>query len=348
MNRSLVDRRSIVSAAALWIAGLGATGVLAQGKPEKIKVAIALGVKASFQYLPLTIAERLGYFGAEGLDVEITEYGAGARAVQAMQEGSIDVVGGAFEQTIAAQGRKQFPRAFVLLGRAPQVAFGVSNRTMAYFKSIAELKGRKVGVSTPGSSTQMVASMVLARAGISPDAVVFVEMGSVAAAVAAVRSGQVDAMSHTEPVMTMLEHKSDVRIISDTRTLKGTQEVFGGPMPAACLYAPGEFIEKNPNTTQALANAVVHALKWLQTAGPSDLIKVVPEGYLLGDRSLYLAAFNKIRETIAVDGLVSDEGAKTALRAVGRIDRAFKTDKVDLARTFTNAFARKAKQKFLA
>lgn len=350
MNSLRIDRRSFVSIAALSIAGVGvgAPPARAQGKPEKAKVLIAVGAKASFQYLPLTIADRLGYFGAEGLEVEIHDFGGESRALQALQDGSGDVVGGTFEHTINLQGKNQFFRAFVLLGRAPQVALGVSTRTMSAYTTISDLRGRKVGVSMSGSSTNMVASLVLSRGGVMPHEVSFVELGTVAAAVAAVRSGQVDAMSHTEPVMTMLEHKADVRIISDTRTLKGTQEVFGGPMPAACLYAPGDYVQKNPNTVQLLTNAVVHALKWLQTAGPSDLIKVVPEAYLLGDRGLYLASFNKIRETIAVDGLIPDEGARTALRAVARIDPSIKPDKIDLGRTFTNEFARKAKDKFRA
>ena len=162
------------------------------------------------------------------------------------------------------------------------------------------------------------------------------------------RSGQIDAMSNTDPVMTMLEQRGEVKIISDTRTLKGTIDVFSGPMPAACLYAPAEFVQKNPNTCQALTNAIVHGLKWLQTAGPSDIIKTVPEGYLLGDRALYLASFNKVREAIALDGLIPEEGAQTALRALASFEPSIKPDKIDLGRTYTNEFARRAKDKFKA
>ncbi len=341
------DRRSFVSVAALLLAGLGAPA-LAQGKPEKSKVSIAVGVKASLDCLPLTIADRLGYFANEGLEVEIHDFGGGLRALQAVLEGSEDVVGGAFEHTINLQGKNQFFRAFVLLGRAPQVALGVSTKTMPAYKTVADLKGHKIGVSMSGSAANTVASLVLARGGVSPAEVSFVEIGSVPAAVAAVRSGQVDAISYTEPVMTLLEHRADVRIIADTRTLKGAQEVFGGPMASACLYAPGDYVQKNPKTIQALANAVVHALKWLQTAGPSDIIKAVPDAYLAGDRSLYLTSFNKVREAIAVDGLIPDEGVRTALRAMGRLDASMKTDRIDLARTFTNEFSRKAKDKFRA
>ena len=137
-------------------------------------------------------------------------------------------------------------------------------------------------------------------------------------------------------------------MIADTRTLKGTVEVFGGAMPAGCLYAPLAFLEKNPNTAQALANAIVHSLKWLQTAGPSDLIKTVPEAYLLGDRGLYLASFDKVREAIALDGLIPEDGAKVALKALTSFEPTLKADKIDLAKTFTNEFARKAKAKFKA
>ncbi|MFM9999486.1 MAG: ABC transporter substrate-binding protein, partial [Burkholderiaceae bacterium] len=165
-------------------------------------------------------------------------------------------------------------------------------------------------------------------------------------AVAALRSGQVDAISHMETAISMLEQKGELRIVADTRTLKGTQELFGGPMPAACLYATAAYLQKNAQTAQALANAVVRALKWLQTAGPSDIIKVSPESYFLGDRGLYLASFNKVRETIALDGLIPEEGARTALRTVAALDNAFKLAEVNLARSFTNDFAKLAKKRF--
>jgi NitT/TauT family transport system substrate-binding protein len=236
----------------------------------------------------------------------------------------------------------------VLQGRAPQIAVGVSRRAMPGYRAVAELRGKKIGVSAPGSSTNMVASIVLARAGLKASDVSFIGVGASTAAVAALRSGQVDAMSNTDPVMTMLEQKGEVRIISDTRTLKGTQEVFGGPMPAACLYAPLEYVQKNPNTCQALANAIVHALKWLQTAGPSDIIKTVPESYLLGDRGLYLASFNKVREAIALDGLLHEDAAKTALKALAAFETGIRPDKIELGKTYTNDFAQKAKEKFKA
>jgi NitT/TauT family transport system substrate-binding protein len=184
--------------------------------------------------------------------------------------------------------------------------------------------------------------------GIKASDVAFVGVGTSAGALSALRSGQIDAMCNTDPVMTMLEQKGDVRIVTDTRTLKGTQEVFGGEMPAGCLYAPMEFISQNPKTVQALTNAIVRGLKWLQTAGPSDIIKTVPESYLLGDRALYLASFGKIREAIALDGVIPEQGAITALKALSSFEPTIKTEKIALNKTYTNEYALRAKDKYKA
>ena len=93
----------------------------------------------------------------------------------------------------------------------------------------------------------------------------------------------------------------------------------------------------------------MHGLKWLQTAGPGDIIKTVPEAYLLGDRALYLASFNKVREAIASTGMVPDEGPQDGAHARSRasIPRS-RPDKIDLAKTYTNEFARRAKDRFKA
>lgn len=343
-----LSRRTFAAATALGAASLALPALRAQNKLEKSKISLAVGGKAAFYYLPLTISEQLGHFKAEGLDVEISDFAGGARALQAVVGGSADICSGAFEHTINMQSKNQFFRAFVLQGRAPQIAFGVSTKTMPNYKSLADLKGKKIGVSAPGSSTNMMANLVLSRSGIHASDVSFVGVGTAAGALSAMRSGQIDAMSNTDPVMTMLEQKGDVKIISDTRTLKGTQEVFGGAMPAACLYASQDFIRKHPNTCQALANAIVHGLKWLQTAGPGDIIKTVPESYLLGDRALYLASFNKVRESISLDGMIPEDGARTALRALASFDPSIKADKIDLSKTYTNEFSRRAKERFKA
>jgi len=339
-------RRDVLAAAtaAAAVAAFPATGS-AQGVEHK-KVTIAVGGKNLLYYLPLTIAEQKKFFEAEGLDVNIVDFAGGARALQAVVGGSADVVSGAFEHNINMQAKGQPMRAFVLQGRAPQIVLAVSTKTMANFKSVADLKGKKIGVTAPGSSTNILCNFVLAKAGLKPSDVSIVGVGAAQGAVAALRAGQIDAISNLDPVITILSRSNDIKIISDTRDVAEADKAFGGPMPAATLYAPVSFIEKNPNTVQALTNAIVRADKWIQQAGPSDIVKAVPESYLLGDRAVYIDAFLKAQKALSPDGMIPEQGPATALRALQSVDDALKNAKLDLKAVYTNDFVRKANAKY--
>ena len=343
-----MSRRVFTSGTLLAASVLGWPALHAQSQPETRKITIAAGNKAAFYSLPLTISEQLGYFRMEGLQVAITDHESGAQALQALTAKSADICAAGFEHIIHLQSVQQMFQSFVLMGRTPQTAFGVSTKSLPRYKSIADLKGKRVGVAALEHSSTLMASMVLAQGGLSAGDVSFMEVRDLESALAALRSGQVDAMSNTDPLMTMLEQKGEVRIISDARTLKGTTELFGGPVPAGCLLASIDFIRKNPNTCQALANAMVRGLKWLQTAGPSDIIKTVPENYLLGDRGLYIASFNKVRESISLDGILPDEAPLTIYKAIANFDAGVKNSRINLAKTYTNEFAQRAKERFKA
>jgi NitT/TauT family transport system substrate-binding protein len=313
---------------------------------EKPKVTIAVGGKNLLYYLPLTIAEQRGYFKAEGLDATIVDFAGGARALQAVVGGSADVVSGAFEHTVNMQFKGQAMRAFALQGLAPQIVLGVNPKTMPNFKTVADLKGKKIGVTAPGSSTNVMVNFILAKAGLKPSDVSIIGVGTSQGAVAAMRSGQIDALSNLDPVITMLQRSGDLKIVSDTRIVAEAEKVFGGPMPAGCFYCPQAFIDKNPNTVQALANALVRANKWIQAAGPGDIINNVPESYLLGDRAIYIDAFLAAKGALSPDGLFPAKGADTAFRALASIDAEIAKAKLDLTAVYTNDFAKKANAKY--
>jgi NitT/TauT family transport system substrate-binding protein len=343
------SRRQCLQHALAGVAAVAVGSSWPQGaRAERMRLRMAVGGKAGFYYLPLTLAEQLGYFQAEGLEVGITDFPGGSHALKAALDGAADVVSGAYEHCIELQSRGLPHQAFVLQGRAPQIAMGVSPRASPPLRTVADLRGRRIGVSAPGSSTNMVANYVLARAGVRPGEVRFVGVGTGLGALQAFRAGEIDAMCNIDPVMTVLETRGEIRIVADTRTHKGAVDLFGGPMPAACLYAPTDYVERHPEVCQALANAIVRALKWLQTAGPSDIIKAVPESHMLGDRGLYLASFNRVRDAMALDGLMPEAGPAKALRALASVNERIRPERIDLDKTYTNEFARKAKQKFRA
>ena len=339
-----MQRRQFIASTTVLVAIANSSGLRAQAL-EKPALTIAVGGKNLLYYLPLTVAESLGYFKHEGLDVTIADFAGGSRALQAVVGGSADVVSGAFEHTLNMQAKGQALRAFVLQGRAPQIVFGINPKTMPDYKGLADLKGKKIGVTAPGSSTNVMANFVIAKAGLKPSDVSIIGIGA-GNGVAAMRSGQIDAISNLDPVITLLQRSGDLKVISDTRIVAESDKVFGGPMPAGCLYAPMAFITKNPATTQALANAIVRANKWIQAAGPGDIIKAVPESYLLGDRAVYIDAFLACKGALSADGMIPEAGAATAVRALQSADATLADVKFDLGTVFTNDFVKKANAKY--
>lgn len=322
-------------------------GAHAQGKIEKPKVSVAVGGKAAFYYLPLTIAERLGYFKDEGLDVEISDFEGGSKALQAVVGGSADVVSGAWENTIDQQPKGLNMQGFVLMGRYPAISIGIVKAKAGSYKAPKDLKGMKIGVSAPGSSTNRMVLHLLAEGGLKGDDVSIIGVGTASGAIAAVKSGQIDAISNVDPVMTMLESGGDVVIVADTRTAKGTAALFGSPeLPAAALYAPIDFVNKNPNTVQALTNAIVRALLWLQKATPDQVAATVPPEYLLGNKSVYLASYDKVKDAFSPDGLFSEVGAQNMLKFLAAFNPAVKPADIKLAQTYNNSYAQKALAKY--
>jgi NitT/TauT family transport system substrate-binding protein len=338
-----MERRTFLigTGAAALAVGIG-PGALAQAKPEKSKVTLGVGGKPLLYYLPLTIAERKGYFKEEGLDVEINDFGGGAKSLQALIGGSVDVVTGAYEHTIRMQAKGQDVRAITELGRFPAIVIAVKKDKAGQVKSAGDFKGLKIGVTAPGSSTALTAQYAMVKAGLKPSDAAIIGIGSGASGVAAMQKGEIDVISHLDPVIAKLEADGDIVVLIDTRTEAGTRALFGGSNPAATLYSKKDFIDANPGTTQALVNAFMKSLKWLQSAKPQDVADTVPPEYHLGDKALYLKAVQNSLESYSRTGIVPAEGMASVMDMLKQLDPELKDAKVDLAATFDDRFVKKA------
>ncbi len=337
-----MKRRHFLFAVAAAASLIQAAPALAQGKIEKPNLVLGVGGKSLLYYLPLTVAERKGFFKEEGLTVEINDFGGGAKSLQALVGGSVDVVTGAYEHTIRMQAKGQDIRAVAELGRFPAIVIAVKKDLADKVKSAADFKGLKIGVTAPGSSTYITAAYAMAKAGLKPSDASYIGVGAGAAAVAAMKKGEIDAISHLDPVISKLEQDGDIKILIDTRTEAGTKALFGGTNPAAVVYLKEDFIEKNPETTQHITNAFIKALKWLQTAKPEDVADLVPPEYLLGDRPLYVAAVKNSLESYSRTGIIAPEGMKSVNDMLKQLDPELQNSNVDLTKTFVDKFAKKA------
>jgi NitT/TauT family transport system substrate-binding protein len=241
------------------------------------------------------------------------------------------------------QTKGQDVRAVLELGRFPGIVLAVKKEKAGQIKSAADLKGMKIGVTAPGSSTNFFVNFLMAKAGAKYQDASFIGVGTGLSAVAAIKKGEIDAISNLDPVISKLETDGDVVILADSRTEAGTKAIFGGSNPAAVVYLKNDFIEKNPNTTQAIVTAHYRALKWIVAASPEEIAKAVPEAYWLGDRDLYIRAVKASLDTYSRTGIVPLDGMKSALGMLKEFDEELKGVKdEDLPKTFVDRFVKKA------
>ncbi|BAT59377.1 putative aliphatic sulfonates-binding protein precursor [Variibacter gotjawalensis] len=334
----MTTRRSfVIGTGALALSAT--TPALAQ---EKKSLTLGVGGKGLLYYLPLTLAERLGYFKEQGLDVTITDFGGGAKSLQSLIGGSADVVTGAYEHTIRMQVKNQPIVAVTELGRFPGIVIAVRKDRADKIKTLKDLKGAKIGVTAPGSSTHFFANALIGKEGLKTSDVSIIGIGGGAGAVAAMKKGDIDAISNLDPVISKLEQDGDIVVLADSRSEEGNQKLFGGNNPAAVVYFKADFVQKNPETVQRVVNAFYKTLKWLEKASADDVAKTVPPEYHLGDVALYKKAFEASKAMYSKDGIVSDAGMKNAYGMLKDFDEELKGANVDLSKTFDARFVKKA------
>ena len=328
-----------------FAAAMLAAAAAVSAAPEKKDVKIAVGGKTLFYYLPLTLAERLGYFKDEGLEVEIVDFAGGAKSLQALIGGSADFVSGAFEHTINMHARGIPAIGITLQTRYAAIALGLPKARAAAYKSPRDLKGLKIGVTAPGSSTNFFVNALLARDGLKPDEVAIIGVGASSNAVAAMKKGEIDAISNLDPVITRLEHDGDIVAVADTRTAEGMKQYYGGDYAASCVYSTKAFVDKNPNTVQAVANAMVRALRFAQKSSLDQILAVVPAEYYGGDKDIYKAALSKSLQGWSPDGRFSLEGAQNVYKVLKLFEPSVMNASVDVKGTFDNRFVDAAAKK---
>jgi NitT/TauT family transport system substrate-binding protein len=294
-------------------------------------------------YLPLTIAERLNLFEKEGLRVTINDFAGGSRALQSLVGGSADVVCGAYEHTILMRAKGVNIKALALHNNSLGTVIGLSQEKAKTYRSPKDLAGFKIGVTSPGSASSLGLALLLAKANLTLDKVSVIGVGTGASAVAAMKSGQIDGMSNFDPAILLLERDGALVPIVDSRTRKGLDELYGGPMAGSSFYTTEEFIKKNPRTTQAFVNAVVKAMHWIQKASVEDIVATVPpEYYSGGDRATYAKMIELNRGAFSPDGRVEPAWTEATYRALSAHEETLKNVKVDLKETYDNSFGDKA------
>jgi len=146
--------------------------------------------REAFSFVPLDVGVRTGLFKKYGNDIEIANFGGDAKLQQAMAADSIDIaLGSGPGLAFIVKGS---PVKGIAAMAGPPLLFALVVRNDDTVKSVDDLKGRKIGVSTVGSVTSWIISEVSRQRGWGFDGIAQVPVGDNAARVAAVRSKALD------------------------------------------------------------------------------------------------------------------------------------------------------------
>ena len=306
------------------------------------KVTVMVGGYEKHIYLPAKLAESLGYFKAEGLDVELLNEGAGVDAENEMLAGVVQGVVGFYDHCVDLQTKGKYVKSVVQLGQTPGEVELVSSKH-PQIKSMADLRGKSLGVTGLGSSTNFLTHYLMVKAGVPPGEFTSVPVGAGTTFIAAMQQNKIQAGMTTEPTISRLLKTGEARILVDLRSMEKTRQALGGTYPAASLYMPTDWVEKNRPTVQKLANAFVKALKFINTHSAAEISEKMPRDFYTGDKDAYIKALADGKTMFTTDGVMPPGGPETVLTVLSVFSKNFRGKTVDLSKTFTNEFVKNAK-----
>ncbi len=292
-------------------------------------------------FLPVHLAATLGYYEQNGLHVALAEVGGLAKGMEALLGGSVEVSAGSAEQVIqiAAEGRRV--QSFLVIYQNTSRVLIVSPAAANKIHQIADLKGARVGISSPGSPTHLFLNYVLVSRGLAASDISAISIGTGPSSVEAIERGQVDAAVLVGSSLPLLARRHpDLAILADSRGTEGAQRVFGvASYPGAVLLTQGKWLQGNPDQARRLVRAVKQGMRWMREHSPEEVRAAMNPNQRTADVEADLQAIRDYAATVSSEGIMPAD-APAAMRKVlaVSIERVRAAD-IDLAQTYTNEFA---------
>lgn len=286
------------------ILGLGAALVgatqqaLAQArKVETPKLTIGLSVNDS-TFLPIYLAEVAEFYKQEGLNVSVLAFRGGSDLTRALVARSVHIGVAAPTSVLAA----------ISAGEDVRVFYGGFVQTPFFWfaappiKSMQEAKGKRMGITRFGSSTDALTRFALAKAGLDAKDVRIVQGGGSAERLAAMDSKQIDIGIFTWPHNFAAEDRGYNLIQKQSDLMKD--------FPIQSFYAMKPFLDSNPETVRAVLRAFVKAVRLARADKALSVKTLVARAGL--EEQYAGRAYDQLIEGWREDGLLaSEEGMKS-------------------------------------
>ncbi|MGY5130345.1 ABC transporter substrate-binding protein [Streptomyces nigrescens] len=316
----------------------GATAM--EDKDGKIKIMV--GGLDKVIYLPARLTQQLGYFEDEGVHVTLLTEPAGVQATTSLVSGDVEGVVGFYDHTLDLQVKGKQVESVVQLAHAPGEVEVVSNKAAGELTSPTDFKGKKLGVTGLGSSTDFLTKYLAVKNGVQTNEFTPVAVGAGQTFISALQQGSIEGGMTTDPTVAQIVDKNLGKVLIDMRTPEGSQKALGGPYPSSSLYMNTDWVNSHKETVRKLANAFVKTLKWMSTHTPEQIAAKMPSDYAQGGKELYARAIKDTLPMFTEDGVMPADGPATVERVLKAFNPNLKNATVDLKKTYTTEFVKKS------
>ncbi|MFZ5817407.1 MAG: ABC transporter substrate-binding protein [Bacillota bacterium] len=309
---------------------------------EMMTAKMAVGGKGSIIYLPPAIAEYKGFFKEEGIDIQVSDVKGGSQAIQALVSGEVDWGSAAIEHVIKYQAQGVDLVMVGLYTRYPAITLVVSSELKDKVKTVNDLKGMKVGVTSPNSATHKALLTLMNKHGMKPSDVEVLGVGT-SGLVDAIKSGKVQAGFGLDPFVTDLVSSGNAFILWDLRTQKDTVALYEKrEVPFVGMVTRREVLEKNPELAQRMVNALVKANKFITSSMPEEIAAVLPAELKGVSEPLYVASLKANMEAFPSDALAIEEGVQLVIDTLKAEKVIPESAQISPSSVFDGSWAKKA------
>ncbi len=275
--------------------------------------------------------------------MSLQDEGAGVDATTQMLAGKVDGVGGFYDHTIDLQGLGQSAESVVSMLVTPGEVELCRDDLKNVIKSPADWKGRTLGVTDIGSSTDYLTQFLAQKNGVSPTTIHRLGVQAGATLIGAMMHKNVDCAMTTEPTVSQLLANKQAYILLDMRSAQGASAALGGEYPATCLYMTTTYVQQHPQVVQKLVNAYVKTLKWIQAHSAAEIADQMPADYYSGvGKDAYIQALNNEKGIYNPTGVMPPNGPPTNLKVLGTFNKDVMGKNIDLTKTYTDQFVQAA------
>jgi NitT/TauT family transport system substrate-binding protein len=290
----------------------------------------------SLGFLQVDIAEVKGWLETDNLDTEIVYFKSGKECSTALLSGSLDAAVLGVDHAITGQIKGISIKQTALLNRLPGWIFVASNRLRGKVSSPAQLKGLRVGVTSPGSATHILSSYLLHKYGLTADDFIIVKSGS-ATLPDIMRNNGIDVGMAMEPYGSILLDSNDAYLLVDFRSVEQTRKNLGALYPVTALLIREDFIKKHRAAAQDVTTAIVWGCKWLKNATADEVIDLLPKEYI-PNPGVWKTSFEASRDVFPPDGMTDVEGIKAVVEAQVVFGKLEKAGQLSIENLYDNSF----------